>query len=168
MKSIIFIQFLLAFAIGIVALFIIYKSFNFIMKKKYGVQENNMAFSIFQAGIILSGSLILSAIINPAVNAIRFFNQTPTIDFQTIAVSFGYVLLFSLIGIFCTMMVIGGGLFTLFQMTHINEGEEIKYNNIGTALITIAIVLGLSIIMDDYVGSLCEALIPYPKTPRIF
>ena len=108
MKSIIFIQFLLAFAIGIVALFIIYKSFNFIMKKKYGVQENNMAFSIFQAGIILSGSLILSAIINPAVNAIRFFNQTPTIDFQTIAVSFGYVLLFSLIGIFCTMMVIGG------------------------------------------------------------
>ena len=49
-----------------------------------------------------------------------------------------------------------------------HEGEEIKNNNIGTALITIAIVLGLSIIMDDYVGSLCEALIPYPKTPRIF
>ena len=51
-------------------------------------------------------------------------------------------------------------------MTRVNEGEEIKNNNMGTAVITIAIIIGLAIIMDDYVGSLCEALIPYPAIPR--
>ena len=166
MKTIIFIQFLLAFSIGIVSLFIIYRTTNYFMRRHYGVEEKNTAFAVFQAGIILSGSFILSSIVNPAVNAIRFFNQNNEIDFQSVAVSLGYVALFALIGVFCTMMVIAGGLFTLFQMTHVDEGEEIKNNNIGTALITIAIIIGLSIIMDDYVGSLCEALIPYPAIPR--
>jgi uncharacterized membrane protein YjfL (UPF0719 family) len=168
MKTIIFIQFLLAFAIGIASLYTLYKSFNYFMKKRYGVEEKNTEFAIFQSGIILSGALILSSIINPAVNAIRFLNQTNGIDFESVGVSLAYVALFSLIGIFCTMLVIGGGLFTLFQMTHINEGEEIKNNNIPTALITIAIIIGLAIIMDDYVGTLCEALIPYPEIPRNF
>jgi uncharacterized membrane protein YjfL (UPF0719 family) len=166
MKTIIFIQFLLAFSIGIASLFIIYRTTNYFMRKRYGVEEKNTAFAVFQAGIILSGSFILSSVVNPAVNAIRFLNQNNEIDFQSVAVSLGYVSLFALIGIFCTMIVIAGGLFTLFQMTHVDEGEEIKNNNIGTALITIAIIIGLSIIMDDYVGSLCEALIPYPAIPR--
>jgi uncharacterized membrane protein YjfL (UPF0719 family) len=166
MKTIIFIQFLLAFSIGIVSLFIIYRTTNYLMKNRYGVEEKNTAFAVFQAGIILSGSFILSSVVNPAVNAIRFLNQNNEIDFQSVAVSLGYVALFALIGIFCTMMVIGGGLFTLFQMTHVNEGEEIKNNNIGTAVITIAIIIGLATIMDEYVGSLCEALIPYPAIPR--
>jgi uncharacterized membrane protein YjfL (UPF0719 family) len=166
MKTIIFIQFLLAFSIGIISLFIIYRTTNYLMKNRYGVEEKNTAFAVFQAGIILSGSFILSSVVNPAVNAIRFLNQNNEIDFQSVAVSLGYVALFALIGIFCTMMVIGGGLFTLFQMTHVNEGEEIKNNNIGTAVITIAVIIGLAIIMDEYVGSLCEALIPYPAIPR--
>jgi uncharacterized membrane protein YjfL (UPF0719 family) len=166
MKTIIFIQFLLAFSIGIASLFIIYRTTNYLMKKRFGVEEKNTAFAIFQAGIVLAGAFILSTVVNPAVNAIRLLNQNNEIDIQSILVSLGYVALFALIGIFCTMMVIGGGLFTLFQMTHVNEGEEIKNNNIGTAIITIAIIIGLAIIMDDYVGSLCEALIPYPAIPR--
>lgn len=166
MKTIIFIQFLLAFSIGISSLFIIYRTANYFMRKRYGVEEKNTAFAIFQSGIIFSGSFILSAIINPAINAIRLLNPNNDVDYESIAVSLGYVALFALIGIFCTMLVIGGGLFTLFQMTHVDEGEEIKNNNIGTALITVAIILGLAIIMDDYVGSLCEALIPYPAIPR--
>ena len=168
MKTIIFIQFLLAFSIGIASLFIIYRTTNYFMRKRYGVEEKNTAFAVFQAGIILSGSFILSSVVNPAVNAIRFLNQNNEIDFQSVGVSLGYVALFALIGIFCTMMVIAGGLFTLFQMTHNNEGEDIKNNNIATALITIAIIIGLSIIMDDYVGSLCEALIPYPAIPKFY
>jgi uncharacterized membrane protein YjfL (UPF0719 family) len=168
MKTIIFIQFLLAFSIGIVSLFIIYRTTNYLMRKRYGVEEKNTAFAVFQAGIILSGSFILSSVVNPAVNAIRFLNQNNEIDFQSVVVSLGYVVLFALIGIFCTMLVIAGGLFTLFQMTHVDEGEEIKNNNIGTALITVAIIIGLAIIMDDYVGSLCEALIPYPAIPRFY
>jgi uncharacterized membrane protein YjfL (UPF0719 family) len=45
--------------------------------------------------------------------------------------------------------------------------EQIKANNIATAIITVAFILGLSIIMDEYVGHLCEALIPYPSVLEI-
>ena len=109
MKTIIFIQFLLAFSIGIASLFIIYRTTNYLMRKRYGVEEKNTAFAIFQAGIVLSGAFILSTVVNPAVNAIRLLNQNNEIDIQSILVSLGYVALFALIGIFCTMMVIGGG-----------------------------------------------------------
>jgi uncharacterized membrane protein YjfL (UPF0719 family) len=50
-------------------------------------------------------------------------------------------------------------------LTKIDEGQEIKNNNISVALITAAVVIGLSIIVDEYVGILCEALIPYPQIP---
>jgi uncharacterized membrane protein YjfL (UPF0719 family) len=54
-----------------------------------------------------------------------------------------------------------------FQLTHINEWQEIKNNNIPTALISAALILGMSLIMDDYIGHLCEALIPYPSVLQI-
>jgi uncharacterized membrane protein YjfL (UPF0719 family) len=50
-------------------------------------------------------------------------------------------------------------------LTKIDEGQEIKNNNIAVALITAAIIVGLSIIVDEYVGIVCEALIPYPQIP---
>lgn len=168
MKTIIIIQFLLAFFIGILALIIIYKAVNYFMKKQYSITENNNAFAVFQTGIILSGSLILSSIINPAVSAIRILNQGNEIAMNSILTTLGYVALFVVIGIICTLVVIAVGLFILFQLTHENEGEEIKKNNIGVALVTGAIIVGLSIILDEYVGHLCEALIPYPQVPRFF
>lgn len=45
--------------------------------------------------------------------------------------------------------------------------EQIKLNNIPTALISAALILGMSLIMDDYIGHLCEALIPYPAVTQI-
>jgi uncharacterized membrane protein YjfL (UPF0719 family) len=73
--------------------------------------------------------------------------------------------MFVFIGFFCTILVISSGLFVLFNLTKINEGQEIKNNNIAVALITAAIIVCLSIIVDEYVGIVCEALIPYPKIP---
>jgi hypothetical protein len=40
-------------------------------------------------------------------------------------------------------------------------------NNIPTALISAALIVGMSLIMDDYIGHLCEALIPYPSVMQI-
>jgi uncharacterized membrane protein YjfL (UPF0719 family) len=49
----------------------------------------------------------------------------------------------------------------------VNEWEEIKKNNIPTALISAALILGLAIIMKDHVASVCEMLIPYPEVLEI-
>jgi uncharacterized membrane protein YjfL (UPF0719 family) len=61
-----------------------------------------------------------------------------------------------------SFLIIAGGIMALFQLTKINEWEEIKNNNIPTAIISAALIVGLSIIMKDHVASVCEMLIPYP------
>ena len=168
MKTISIIQFLLAFGIGIGSLFILFKVITFLMKRFYKIEEENTSFAIFQTGIVISGAFILSAIISPALNAMRFLNPDNNFTSQSIISSFGYITMFVLNGLFCTILVIGSGLLVLFQLTKVNEGEEIRKNNIGISLITIAIILGLSIIVDEYVGALCETLIPYPAIPKFY
>jgi uncharacterized membrane protein YjfL (UPF0719 family) len=55
----------------------------------------------------------------------------------------------------------------LFQLTHVNEWEEIRNNNIATAIISAALILGLALIMKDHVATVCEMLIPYPQVLQI-
>jgi hypothetical protein len=138
------------------------------MKKIYKIEEENNSFSIFQTGIIISGAFILSSIISPAINALRFLNPDNNFTSQSIISSLGYITMFVLIGLFCTILVIASGLLILFQLTKVNEGDEIKKNNIAISLITVAIILGLSIIVDEYVGAMCETLIPYPSIPKFY
>jgi uncharacterized membrane protein YjfL (UPF0719 family) len=165
MKTISIIQFLLAFGIGISSLFVLYRIIRYFMMKIYKIEKNNNAFAIFQVGIIISGSFILSSIISPALNATRFLNPDNNYTLQSLLNTYGYITMFVFIGFFCAILVIASGLFVLFHLTDINEGEEIKNNNIAVALITAAIIVGLSIIVDEYVGILCDALIPYPQLP---
>lgn len=165
MKTISIIQFLLAFGIGISSLFVLYRIIRYFMKKIYKIENENTAFAIFQVGIIISGAFILSSIISPALNATRFLNPNNTFTSESLLSTYGYITLFVFIGFFCAILVISSGLFVLFNLTKIDEGQEIKNNNISVALITAAVVIGLSIIVDEYVGILCEALIPYPQIP---
>lgn len=167
MKLIIIIQVVVAFAIGVGSLFVLYRLLNNYVRKKAGITEANTAFAVFQVGILLSGSMIMSSVVNPAVNAIRLLNPGAAFNMQNVGTSLVYVGLFVAIGIICTIMIIAGGVFTFFQLTLVNEWEEIKKNNIATSLISAAIILGLSLIMDEYVGHLCEALIPYPDVLQI-
>jgi len=166
MKTVIILQALIAFGIGITSLLIVYKLLNTYLRKRFQIDEKNTAYGIFQTGIILSTALILSSIIDPGVNAIRFINQN-SVNINGILLSTGYVLLFMVIGIAFTFMTIVGGILTLFQMTHVNEWEELKNNNTTIALISAAIILGLAYIVDDYVGHLCEIIVPYPDVLQI-
>jgi uncharacterized membrane protein YjfL (UPF0719 family) len=166
MRTIIFSQVLVAFLAGIASLFILYRIVNSILKKRFLIEEANHAFAIFQAGILISGALILSSVMDPAINAIQFLSRGG-IDMQDLLLSMAYVLVFLLIGLSFTILVIFSGVFAFFQMTNINEWEEIKNNNIPTAIISAALIIGLSLIMNDHVGHLCEGLIPYPEVLQI-
>jgi uncharacterized membrane protein YjfL (UPF0719 family) len=166
MKTVIILQALIAFGIGITSLLIVYKLLNSYLRKRFQIDEKNTAYGIFQTGIILSTALILSSIIDPGVNAIRFINQD-SVNMNGVLLSAGYVILFMVIGIAFTFLTIAGGVLTLFQMTHVNEWEELKNNNTTIALISAAIILGLAYIVDDYVGHLCEIIVPYPDVLQI-
>lgn len=166
MNVTIILQVLIAFGAGLTALFVLYRLLDQMMKRNFQITEPNHAYAVFQVGILLSGSLILSSVMNAAMNAIRFLNQGDT-TLTGFMVSLGYVLLFIAIGLGFTLLSIVSGVFAFFQLTKIDEWQQIKANNIPTALISAAFILGLSLILDDYVGHLCEALVPYPKVLQI-
>ncbi|MGR6087719.1 MAG: DUF350 domain-containing protein [Arcticibacter sp.] len=166
MNYFILLQAIIAFIMGITSLFLVYKILNIYLKKVFRIVEVNPAYATLQVGILLASSMLVSSIVGPGMNAIRFINQSQ-INAATISTSLGFVMIFLLIGVIFSIMVIAGGIMVLFQLTHVNEWEEIKNNNIATALISAALILGLAIIMKDHVSSVCEMLVPYPEVLHI-
>jgi uncharacterized membrane protein YjfL (UPF0719 family) len=102
-----------------------------------------------------------------AVNAVQFLNTGGSVQLNNVLTSLIYIIVFIVIGMLFTFAVIFSSIFIFFQLTNINEWEQIKLNNIPTSLISAALILGLALIMDDYIGHLCEALIPYPDVIQI-
>ena len=167
MKSLIIIQVIITFLAGLTALFLMYKIMNYFMKKKFKIEEANSAFAILQVGILISTSFIMASVMSAAVNAVQFLNTGGSVQLNNILTSLIYIIVFIVIGMLFTFVVIFSSIFIFFQLTNINEWEQIKLNNIPTSLISAALILGLALIMDDYIGHLCEALIPYPDVIQI-
>jgi uncharacterized membrane protein YjfL (UPF0719 family) len=167
MKTIVLIQVVIAFLIGIGSLFLIFKILNSYMRKQLQIEEKNTAYALFQAGIVIAAAIILTDVVHPALNAINMLNQDGILSLNNVMYSAAYALFFVFIGIFFTFLVIAGGIGTFFQLTKVNEWDEIKNNNIEMSLISVALIIGLSMIVSQYIGFLCEALIPYPTVMQI-
>jgi uncharacterized membrane protein YjfL (UPF0719 family) len=157
-----FLQAGVAFATGIGSMAILYALVERYLSKVQGITENNTAAATFKAGIFIGNALLISAITGPGLNAIRFMNQG-VVNAASLLNSAGFILLFMLIALVFSILVIAGGVLILFQLTKINEWEEIRNNQIPTALVSAALIVGLSLIMKDQVALLCEMLIPYPE-----
>lgn len=168
MNIIIVFQLVIAFVIGFAGLFIIHRLVTGFLVRNYHIDENdNLSLSIFQVGVILSGGIILSSIVDPAVNAIRLLNPGGELSLSSLGNAMGYIALFAVIGIVATLLVITGGLITIFQMTKVNEIEELKQKRINSSLIAAAFIVAISYIIGSYCGHLCESLIPYPEVITI-
>ena len=168
MNTIIIAQLVIAFIVGFFGLFLLHRITTGFLVRNYQIEEeDNLALSIFQIGVILSGTLIFSSIVDHAVNAIRLLNPSGEIELAKFGTSIAYVGLFAVIGIVTTVLIIVGGLLTIFQMTKVNEIEEIKNKKINSSLVAAALIIGISFIVSDYCGHLCEALIPYPEVLEI-
>jgi len=166
MDYLIILQSAVAFGIGIVSLFLVYRLMHAYLKKVFKLEEMNTAYATVKAGVLLANSLLMASVIGPGINAIRFLNQD-VVNTTTISTSIGYVLIFLAIGMVFSLMVIAAGILILFQLTRVNEWEEIRNNNIPTAIISAALIVGLSLIMKDHLASVCEMLIPYPDLMQI-
>jgi uncharacterized membrane protein YjfL (UPF0719 family) len=166
MKSIVIIQTVLAFFLGISSLILVYKLINGYISRKVSLDSNNQSFGIFQAGLIISTALILSSVINPAVNAIRIISGG-NLDLFFALKSFAYVVIFFLIGVVFTLLIVGTGVIALFNMTSVDEWVELSKDNKAIAFVSAAILIGLALIMDQYIGHLCEIIVPYPEVLQI-
>ncbi len=168
MNILVVIQLAIAFVIGLTSLLLVHRILNVFLNRRFQLSDNiNTAYGVFQAGIFLSTAVILKSVINPAVNALRLFSQSglTASDLMTSAL---FIITFIVIGVVMTLLVIGVTTIIIFQITHVNEWEEIKNNNIGIAIISSAIVLGLSWLLAEYVGHFCEAILPYPSVLSIY
>jgi len=166
MEILILIQSGVAFLTGIVSLFLMYRLLHAYLQRVFKLEAMNSAYATFKAGVLLSTAMLMSSVIGPGINAIRFLNQAG-VSSGSISSSVGYVLIFMLIGMVFSFMVIAAGIVVLFQLTRVNEWEEIRRNNVPTAIISAALILGLAFIMKDHVASVCEMLIPYPAVMQI-
>jgi uncharacterized membrane protein YjfL (UPF0719 family) len=166
MNTIAILQTIVAYLIGIFSLVMVNNILSGYLRRRFDISEQNIAYGILQTSIIIATALILSSVIDPGVSAIKLTNQGEN-TFTGIILSFGYVFLFMIIGVLFTLITIASSVFILFQMTHVNEWAEIKNNNYVISLISGAIIIGLSIIIDSYVGNLCEAIVPYPDVITI-
>ena len=149
---------------GISSLLLVYKILNGYLDKRYQMSENrNTAYGVLQTGIILATAIMLRTIVDSAINAFRLFSQSG-FSLEDVLMVILYSMLFVLIGVVCTLFLIASATLLLFYVSKVDEWKEIKNNNVGVALISAAVVLGLSLVMGDYVGHLCESILPYPKT----
>ena len=166
MNTIAILQTIVAYLIGIFSLVMVNNILSGYLRRRFDISDQNIAYGILQTSIIIATALILSSVIDPGVSAIKLTNQGEN-NFAGIILSFGYVFLFMIIGVLFTLITIASSVFILFQMTHVNEWAEIKNNNYVIAMISGGIIIGLSIIIDSYVGNLCEAIVPYPDVITI-
>ena len=164
MNTVLFVQTIMAFVMGMASLLLVYRILNGYLNRRYQLSEHqNAAYGIFQTGIILATSLMLTTIVDPAVNAFRLFSQAGITAYEGILVIF-YVMMFVIIGVIVTLLLIAAATLLLFSFSKIDEWAEIKNNNVGVALISAAVVVGLALVMGENVGHLCEAILPYPQT----
>lgn len=156
------IEIVLSIIITVVIIFITYRILKWLFFRDQDLRGDNLAFTIFTSGIVLSVGIILSEILPSITNIIRLSTtQTEAIDTTTIVLYSG---LYLLIG-FITAVFINASVFFLFSIltTGVDEFKEIKNNNISVAILVVAILISITIILKDSIALLISALVPYPQ-----
>ena len=155
-------ELILTIVISVGVIFISFKMLKVLFFKNEDLAGDNLAFTIFTSGILLSIGIILSEIIPSISNVIRLSTiQTETIDGFTIAKYSG---LYLLIG-FIIAIVLNAAVFLLFSLLtkKVNEFKEIQQNNISVAILVVAILISITLIAKDSIALLISSLIPYPE-----
>jgi len=156
------IEIILSLIITVIIIFSSYKILKWLFFRDADLRGDNLAFTIFTSGIVLSIGIILSEILPSITNIIRLSTtQNETINVSTIVLYSG---LYLLIG-FVIAVFINASVFFLFSVltTGVNEFKEIKNNNISVAILVVTILISITIILKDSIALLISSLIPYPE-----
>lgn len=155
-------EILFSIVLTILIMFASYKILKQLFFRNLDVQEDNMAFSIFTSGIIVSIGLILSEILPSITNVIRIsLNQDDAVSVPELLMYCG---LYLFIG-FIIAVLINGAVFFLFSILTkgINEFKEIQQNNSAVAILVVAILISITLIVKNSIAVLISALVPYPS-----
>ncbi|MGJ8665643.1 MAG: DUF350 domain-containing protein [Patiriisocius sp.] len=154
-------EIILSIIIAIVIMFASYKVLIRLFFKDGNLNGENLAFTIFTSGFVISIGLILSEILPSITNVVRIsMAESETVN---IAEILSYSGLYLFIG-FLASVLINGAVFLLFSLftKGINEFKEIQKNNTSVAILVVAIMVSITLIAKDSIALLISALVPYP------
>lgn len=161
------IEILSALSSGVFILFITYKGLKYLAVKRYGIEKNNLAYSLFMGSVLFSVGLMMSGVVDPLLSSFRIFTDNQQ-SVSSILFSFMtngglYIAIAYLSSI--TIIIIGVSIYV--NMTPIDEFKEIRNNNVGVAVIVSVIIIVLTLMSKDGVILLIESIVPYPElSPR--
>lgn len=159
------IEIISSLSIGVLILFFTYKILKYVGAKKYGIEKNNLAYSIFMASVLFAVGYMVSSVIQPIISSFRILSNTTEGTGALIMTFMGYGSLYVVIAFVSGISVsfIGATFYT--YLTPLDEFKEIKNNNVGVAIIVSIIIVTLVLMSKSGITLLIESIIPYPDLP---
>jgi len=152
--------------IGVVILFISYRILNKLIKEKYDIKLDNIAFSIFCSSVLFSVAYLISGIKAPILTSVRMLQDNANYEGILLLDGFKYT------GLFLTIIIIVIALINLLSIylftlmtKRVDEFEEIKRNNIAVSIITGVVIISISLLAKDSLYLILESFVPYPEMP---
>ena len=160
-----FVEIISSLSCGIVILFLTYKILKIYGHRRLGIDHNNLAYNILVAGVLVSVGFIVSGVIQPILDSYRIISSSDVSKTELIFSFLAYGGLYILIAYVSALIIVFLGLFVYSNMTSLSELKELKDNNIGVAIVLVAIIFTLSLITSNGVILVVESFIPYPDLP---
>jgi uncharacterized membrane protein YjfL (UPF0719 family) len=159
------IEIISSLSIGVLILFFTYKILEYVGTKKYGIEKNNLAYSIFMASVLFAVGYMVSSVIQPIISSFRILSNTTEGTGALIMTFMAYGSLYVVIAFISGISVsfIGATFYT--YLTPLDEFKEIKNNNVGVAIIVSIIIVTLVLMSKSGITLLIESIIPYPDLP---
>jgi uncharacterized membrane protein YjfL (UPF0719 family) len=153
--------------IGVSILFFSYKLIEKLVKNKYQIEINNVAFSVFSSSVLFSIAYLISGLKAPILTSLRLISENPSYEGNLIFDGLKYTGLFLFVVIVAISLInfISVKLFILMTK-NVDEFKEISKNNLAVSIITATILISISILIKDSLYLLLESFVPYPDTPR--
>lgn len=152
-----------AISVGVFILSLTYRLLKYIGRKRFDIQQSNLATSIFVASVLFSVGYMVSSVIDPLTSLFRLLaakdNSVMSLALSFIGTGAFYIAVAFVAGIVvCLLSVM---MYT--WITPLDEFTELKNNNVGVAIIVGTITITLALLTRDGVSLLIESFIPYPE-----
>lgn len=155
----------------LIALITMYISYSFLQKyllQKHKLEVNNLAYAILASSILFSVSYLVAGTMQPIITTVKILQMSAS-GVELWKGILSYTALFIFIGLLTSYVINFCSVFLFTRLTrNIDELEEIKNNNLAVALITAAIITGISMILKDSMIYMVELMIPYPEVPVVY
>ncbi len=153
----------------IIGLAFIYTGFSFFHKRIKTIDEiselknNNVAVAILNGSIILSLIIMVKNAIEPAITTFTLTLRNPESTLTSFLETAGIMLVQIIVASTIAFIIIFIALSLYTHLTReLDEMEEIKNNNIAVSIVLGVVIISISLLMQQGIKSILDALIPFP------